>query len=58
VALTGALRTFLVLIPRSATGNIWGEEVTLSLEFIFPGRTEQPDAPGLWELRRLNFATK
>jgi len=56
--ITDEFEAFEVRIPRSSTGNIYGEEVTLSLEFIFPDHTEQTDAPGLWELRNLDFATK
>jgi hypothetical protein len=55
VPLTDELQTFLVPIPRNVTGNIWGEEVTLSLEFVFPDRVEQPDRAGLWGVRNLDF---
>jgi hypothetical protein len=58
VPLTDELRTFDVPIPRDATGNIWGEEVTLSLEFIFPDHTEEPEQAGLWKVRNLDFHEK
>ncbi len=52
------LQTFAVLIPQEATGNIYGEEVILSLEYVSPDRTEEAEAPGLWEVQDLNFLPK
>jgi len=55
LVMTDEAREFVVPIPHDATGRIYGEIVSLTLEFVFPDRTEQPDAPGLWELRNLDF---
>jgi hypothetical protein len=53
--LTAELKPYEVTIPRHMTGNIFGEEVSLTIEFAYPDRTEHPDAPGLWELRNVDF---
>jgi hypothetical protein len=56
LALTDELRSFEVLMPRRAMGNIYGEEVSLTLEHVRPDRVEQPETPGLWEVHHLDFA--
>jgi len=40
------------------TGNIYGEEVSLALEFAYADRTEEPEEAGLWEVRNLDFTAK
>jgi hypothetical protein len=56
LALGTELQTFEVLVPRQATGNLYGEEVSLALEHVRPDGVEQPDTAGLWEVRHLDFA--
>jgi len=57
IDLTSQLEPHEVTIPRQMTGSIFGEEVTLTLELAYPDTTEQPGAPGLWELHNLDFTT-
>lgn len=51
-------QAFDVPVPRHATGNIYGEEVALSLEFVFEDRTEPAGAAGVWQVRDLDFVAK
>ena len=51
-------QAFDVPIPRDATGNIYGEEVALWLEFVFEDRTEPAGAAGAWQVRKLDFVAK
>ena len=58
LAITNEAREFVVPISRSVTGRIYGEIVSLTLEFVFPDRAEQPNAAGMWELRKLDFTAE
>jgi len=58
LALTAGPQKLEVEIPRRMTGNIFGEEVSLTLEHTYPNHTEEPEDTGLWEVRNLDFLTK
>jgi len=58
VELTSELEPHEITIPRQMTGSIFGEEVSLTLELAYPDRTEQPDAPGLWEVQNLDLEAR
>jgi hypothetical protein len=58
LALDDQWQAFDVPIPRDATGNIYGEEVALWLEFVFADRTEHAGAAGVWQVRELDFVAK
>jgi hypothetical protein len=55
LALTSELQSFEALVPRDATGSLFGEEVALTLQFASPDRVEQADRAGLWAVRNLDF---
>ena len=54
--LSDQLEPFEIDIPKRMIGCFYGEEITLTLELVYSGHTEEAGAPGLWQLQNLTFS--
>ncbi|MBN1917832.1 MAG: hypothetical protein JW889_07985 [Verrucomicrobia bacterium] len=58
IELTAEPVRYDVTIPSRVVGNMWGEEVILTLKYVFADRTVTVNEEGCWVLDGLTFLTK